>query len=136
MPRDEWIQNLFNELLDGHRAKRALTQLTLRRLIDVLDGVDPERRVAMSMTADSYRGYYADLAFEPFADSEPTTAGRLAEYARSLIGQTFEGYKGGDFVMDEHTPLWVACWGDLGHRLTGLDTSSDPIMPVLHEDAL
>ncbi len=31
--------------------------------------------------------------------------------AKSHIGQTFTGYKGGDFIMNESTHVWIATYG-------------------------
>lgn len=65
----------------------------------------------------SYRGYYSDLALDfttkydadDFTDID--TVGELLKEAKACIGKTFTGYKGGDFTMDETTPLWVSDYG-------------------------
>ncbi len=66
-------------------------------------------------TVNSYRGFYNHLAIGwESARSHWPLASDLANELRSAIGKTFEGYKGGDYYMDEQTPLWVANWGDTG----------------------
>jgi hypothetical protein len=69
----------------------------------------------------SYRGYYSDLAIDSEAFGAPVTAGELAIMLRSAIGETFYGYKGGEYIMTESTPLWRASYGCCGLAITGLE---------------
>lgn len=100
-----------------------------------VDGVAPTRLA-------SYRGFYDQLAIErgdggyqrtelsgrgrAYADytpghsgvhirSNPTVAD-LVKALRLAIGEEFEGYKGGQFRMDEDTILWVSEYGDCDSR--------------------
>jgi len=85
---------------------------------------------------DSYRGYYDHLALGWSDKSEgdgeywpkvPTLLARL----RKAVGGTYEGYKGGSFIMDEDTPLWVANWSHSGG--TGIvGMTIDDYTVVLH----
>jgi hypothetical protein len=59
----------------------------------------------------SYRGFYADLAFEPCG---ATTVGEMLASAHSALGKTFTGWQGGEFKMDEYTNCWLAELGDVG----------------------
>ena len=54
---------------------------------------------------DSFRGYYEQLAFAPAKD---VTIGSMLAHARSALGTTYEGYKGGDYTMNEHTDCWIS----------------------------
>lgn len=62
---------------------------------------------------DSYRGYYDELAigfkiagYE--GNSEvATSADEFLKLLKGAIGNTFTGWKGGDFMMTEDTPIWV-----------------------------
>lgn len=63
----------------------------------------------------SYRGYYAELAFEPARD---VTVAQMLGAAREALGSTYEGWKGGDFTMTATTPCWVAVEGACGVELT------------------
>jgi len=56
----------------------------------------------------SYRGHYADLAFER---AENVTIGEMLTLAKSALGETFTGYKGGHYVMKEYTDVWLAEYG-------------------------
>ena len=38
------------------------------------------------------------------------------------MGQVFEGYKGGDFMMGALTPLWVAAYGNCGNKLLAINS--------------
>ena len=116
------IQKLFDAISDAAQDERKKYHLTLGGLIEALDGGhDTPVRFDNGMSPTqphSYRGYYADLAFE--RTDGVVTAERLLVGARNCIGRTFEGYKGGDFVMSEDTPLWVASYGCTGEALVGI----------------
>lgn len=45
---------------------------------------------------------------------EPTIQELLTEL-KSAIGKEYTGWKGGEFRMDENTPVWVANSGNSGH---------------------
>ena len=112
-------------LIDGLKAQwqreRAESQMTLGKLIAALESMPPDSHVDGIDSPHSYRGYYSDLAFEP--RHEKTTVSELLQTCRDTMGQVFEGYKGGDFVMGALTPLWVANYGCTGMRIMGLSTS-------------
>lgn len=100
-----------------------------------VDGVSPTRLA-------SYRGFYDQLAIErrqfdwdrtelsgrggSYGDYTPGHSGvhirnnaTVADLITALqlaIGEEFEGYKGGQFRMDEDTILWVSEYGDCDSR--------------------
>lgn len=89
--------------------------MTLDQLISALEAAPPDLRVPIGFTCPhSYRGYYTDLAFEPKVD---TTAGEMLACARSALGQTFSGYKGGDYTMGGYTDVWLAYMGFSGETI-------------------
>jgi hypothetical protein len=91
------------------------SQYTLRALIDELCEHDPDQPVKHGFgKPHSYRGYYDELAFEPVAD---TTVGAMLEAAREADCTEYQGYKGGDYIMDSGTPVWLAHYGDTGETL-------------------
>ncbi len=62
---------------------------------------------------DSYRGYYSDLAIEFSNGSDSDcTVGELAKVLDNAIGETYEGYKGGEYIMNEDTKVWVSNYGE------------------------
>lgn len=61
----------------------------------------------------SWRGSYGELALG-YADhdKEPPVLSEFIEMLKRADGDTFHGYKGGEFTMSRHTPVWVANYGD------------------------
>ena len=87
----------------------------LRELINELERHDPTKVVPLGFAnPHSYRGYYNDLAFEPAHD---VTIGSMLACAKSALGSTYEGYKGGDFKMGEWTTCWFASYGACGETI-------------------
>ena len=126
--------NTIQALMDGLSAQwqlqRAGSQMTLGELISALDAMPADAQVASLTDAHSYRGYYSDLAFK-YCPSGIRPASDLLAECRAAMGKTFEGYKGGDFVMGKATPLWVASYGCCGEKLIalrpdgGIETATD-----------
>lgn len=89
--------------------------MTLGELITALEAADPTLVVADGFTRPhSYRGYYNELAFEPAAN---VTVGQMLADAQSALGATYQGWKGGDYTMDEHTDCWIAEQGSTGDTI-------------------
>jgi len=90
--------------------------MTLRELIKCLEAAEPDKVVPYGFDEPhSYRGYYDELAFEPTRD---ISVGEMLAAAKSAIGKTFKGYKGGDYVMKEYTDVWIARWGEEGDGIS------------------
>ncbi|SEG44673.1 hypothetical protein SAMN04489712_105264 [Thermomonospora echinospora] len=89
--------------------------MTLGELIAALEAADPTK-VAPNGFANphSYRGYYEDLAFEP---ARNITIGAMLAAARSAVGTTYQGWKGGDYTMTADTDVWLADEGYCGETL-------------------
>lgn len=125
-------QDHLQDLVDGMNARmqrgRAERQLTLGELIAQLAALPGDGIVRGLGELMSYRGYYCDLAFEPSDADEPVAV--LLERCRAAMGRIYQGYKGGDFLMGETTPLWIAPYGSSGERLTGLNVGTVPITPM------
>ena len=99
------------------RQADARGQLGIGELVALLRAADQSKRVfatvngrvfGVSAEVGSYRGYYDQLAIEP---GEEATAGQLADRLSDAVGETFTGYKGGDFAMSRNTSVWVADYG-------------------------
>jgi len=94
----------------------------LGELIAYLKTLPPDQRVKHGFTdPHSYRGYYEDLAFEP---CEETTVGAMLAAAESALGGVFQGYKGGQYKMTEHTDCWLAEYGNVGVPIVAPGTES------------
>lgn len=91
---------------------------SLGQLIDLLSEdlkVHGDRVIANGFeNPHSYRGYYDELAFEP---STNVPLDKMLSEAQSALGRTFMGYKGGNYVMSEHTRVWLANYGSTGETL-------------------
>lgn len=114
-------------LVDGMSAQwqreRAETQMTLGKLIAALEAMPKGAEVANLNRAHSYRGYYIDLAFERDEGARP--AADLLKECKAAMGRVFCGYKGGDYVMGELTPVWLASYGCCGLKLMALHADGE-----------
>lgn len=124
------IQKIFDAIAEGGRMTRGNYGLTLGRLIKRLEALDPEAIVAVGHP-HSYRGYYSDLSFSP--DGEQTVGEWLGR-CRQAVGETFTGWKGGDFTMGEDTPVWVSCEGSTGPRLMDIIPGDGVLRLILQEE--
>ncbi len=111
------IKSLIDAFGEAARQERSKYQMTISDAIQALrnfhsdapcryeDGGEPGE-------AMSYRGYYSDLAFADRNQISPATAGDVLAALRIAEGQTFHGYKGGDFLMGSDTVIWRSAYGD------------------------
>ena len=88
-------------------------QLTLMELNDLLEEAVktfPEGYVVKNGFGEpgSYRGYYEQIAFEP---EQNVLLEKMLEEVMTSIGYSFEGYKGGTFLMGHATPVNISNWG-------------------------
>ena len=113
------IQAMMNGMSAQWKRERAETQMTLGKLIVALEGMPADAKITGLTNPYSYRGYYEDLAFEP--REEKVKAEVLLAECRYAMGRAFKGYKGGNFVMGELTPVWVADYGCSGKKLVALN---------------
>lgn len=104
------IQHLLDGIGAEMQQKRSETQLTLGALIKALSEMPAYSKVANLHSLRSYRGYYSDLAFEHSVGERPSID--LWADCKNAMGQVFEGYKGGEFVMGAKTPLWISEYGE------------------------
>ena len=97
-------------------------QLTLGKLIDILEAAGPDRDIRFSFCRKgvvdirSWRGDYSMLALSHTESTLPHGPTRLnirqlLEKCRDLVGRSVQGYKGGDYQMHRDTPIWVDDWG-------------------------
>lgn len=126
------LQNYLDSVLKRQRQERLANsdQLTLGELIEKIetivkkgykchDGSEPTVRYDFEYLfpteIDSWRGSYAELALNYETSGEELTVSKFLEILKAAVGKTFTGYKGGDFLMDENTPIWVANYGNSGN---------------------
>lgn len=93
--------------------------MRLGELISLLERMPQDMVVENGFgSPHSYRGFYEQLAFEP---ERNVTVASMLSHAKSALGQTFEGYKGGDYLMDKKALCHVAEYG-----CCNLDGDPDP----------
>lgn len=79
--------------------------MTLGEYIEKLESMDPEIAVEVGLgNPHSWRGNYSELAFETVPN---TTIGEMLDEAKSALGKTFYGYKGGKFRMSKYSDVHV-----------------------------
>lgn len=90
--------------------------MKLKNLIEMLEKFPADMRVSQGFgNPHSWRGVYAELAFEPVDD---TTVGEMLSEARSAVWATYTGWKGGEFLMGPETPVnidYEGKWSDGAH---------------------
>ena len=116
-------QNVMQTIVDGMakaaKDERSKTQMTLGALIARLEAMPESLQVQGLTDPHSYRGYYSDLAFETC--NTTTSVGVLLKQCRGAMGKEYQGYKGGEFMMGESTPVWVAGYGYCGQKLMQIE---------------
>ena len=92
--------------------------MTLAKLIAWLEQQDPDLMVSDGFgSPHSDRGSYKELAFTP----EPKALlGDMLEYARSAMGAEFTGWKGGTYLMDKDTSVYIGECGECGEEITSV----------------
>ncbi len=94
--------------------------MSLGKLIEELSRCDEDKDVIFDFAyfrpdgLHSYRGFYHHLAIGYSSEyhKESVTVGKLLEDLKHAVGTTFYGWKGGDYKMEEWTPVWVANSGE------------------------
>jgi hypothetical protein len=97
--------------------------MNLGTLIDALEALPPTHDVmfddgTIPYKFHSWRGVYAELTLgrDPYGDPQRMSVKRLLGLAKKADGSTFQGYKGGDFTMSRHTPVWADDYGEYNSR--------------------
>ena len=117
MTDDEIRKNIMGGNIDAvfefWQSERSESQMTLGKMIQALRSLPADMPIHGLGELHSYRGYYNELAFEPSPEQE--TASSLLKRCVDAVGQVFMGYKGGYFMMNKDTPLWISPYGHSGH---------------------
>ena len=111
---DESIKKFFEVISESDRQTRSQYHLTLGKLIEYLSKCREDKEVKLDIGGTlgkehSYRGYYSDLAFSLVY--EEMTAGKLLKKCKKILNSEYTGYKGGEYIMDASTPLWISDYG-------------------------
>lgn len=128
---------------------KEFNQLSLGALIEKLEAVvDKTQEVrfdfeyAFPTRLSSWRGSYAELALgydlagynaQTDKKAKEPTVKELIKHLKHAIGSSYTGWKGGDFLMGNSTPLWVANDGNVGSTAI-VDVFNDGYMVYLITD--
>lgn len=102
--------------------------MKLGELIDTLKALPPTHDVKFDngrVPTDicSWRGSYDELTIDSEPGADRMSVKALLSLAKSADGDTFTGYKGGEYVMNRDTPVWADpygechCYGIVGSRV-------------------
>jgi hypothetical protein len=100
-------------------APRDPAAMTLGEFIDELEKLPGEAEIAFEFgdlvpgRFHSWRMVYSQLCLD-WDGRWPLKVSQLLAEAKACVGKTFEGWKGGDFVMGRDTNLWIARAGESG----------------------
>lgn len=105
-----------------------MSGLTISELISALRKMPQDADLYIDSPFDihpegliSWRGNPEELALDITMGGHAPSVERFIRELEGAIGKSFEGYKGGSFVMNEHTPVWIAPYGrSLSVRATGV----------------
>lgn len=89
-----------------------MSGMDLGTLIATLEAMPQDGEISFGFAQPhSYRGSYDEVAFAP---QENAIVADMLRHAKSALGATFQGYKGGEFTMGEYTPTHIAPYGVSG----------------------
>ena len=122
------IQKIIDAMSASSRNTRSDYHVTLFQMIETLESVDKSLPVIVDVggyigSEDSYRGYYSDLSFRP--SSEISYCDDVLSRCKKALDSEYEGYKGGDFLMDKSIPLWIAEYGSIGRAIIDIEVKGE-----------
>lgn len=148
------LQTYLKNAVDADRAAQLAksNQLTLGEMISKCEVIaakgyklhdDSSPRVSFDFeylhptSLASWRGIYAELALG-FTDSglAPSLPDFLHELQQA-VGREYPGWKGGDYTMSRHTPVWVANPGNAGNTaiIDVVDAEYEVILITAYREA-
>ena len=95
-----------------------MANMRLGELIDWLKAQDQELYVKDGFgSPHSDRGDYSELAFTPKPEAK---IGDMLAHAKSAVGNTFTGWKGGEYKMDTYVSVYIGEYGECGEEITNI----------------
>lgn len=134
------IQVLLNAMSDIRKSSAG--NITIGRMLKKLDQFQDDELFEFTNgkyfdgSYGSYRGYYEDL-YLGYSDEDQgkNTIGDLKKTLRqALEDKVMFGYKGGDFVIDENTLVWLSTYGRCGDLIVDVIKLNNAIYVVTKED--
>lgn len=122
----EMMMKFVDAQVEAEKAKDAANRghMTLGHLIDVLALLPPDMTIVTDQGSslgnpNSYRGYYEQLSFIPI--ERPRLVSDVLMEARAADGETYMGYRGGEYRMSRGTWIWLAEYGRGGRPIVGIE---------------
>ena len=118
------LQKMLDNAVNAGRQERLKTssQLILGELIAKLEALEDRTQTvsfafenAVPTHLSSWRGSYNELALNFSFEENAPTVEDLIKRLKQAVGATYQGYKGGEFLMGKTTPVWVANYGNSGN---------------------
>lgn len=113
------LQTIIDGMSAEWQRERTERMMTLGKLIDLLKKMPQDRPIVFDfdlsvspLSLMSYRGYYCDLAVDRTEPGDIVTVESFLEICKDAMGNTFTGYKGGEFLMGKTTPIWISEYGN------------------------
>lgn len=106
----------MRELINEFVQETTVRPLTLGELITKLEQQPQNNDVYFEFchlaptNFASWRGYYKHIALGYQIAYPSLKVSELLDKARSVVGQSYEGYKGGLYIMTTQTPVMVDNW--------------------------
>ncbi len=95
-----------------------MANMKLGELISWLEAQDQELIVKDGFgSPHSDRGDYSELAFTPKPEAK---IGDMLACARGAVGDTFIGWKGGEFKMNTSVSVYIGEYGECGEEITSI----------------
>lgn len=92
--------------------------LTIGNMIDELEKCNSQATVkGVIPDGGSYRGFYDQFYIER---GDGVGVAELVRFLNGIVGQVFEGYKGGSYTMDRDSICFVATYGSTGLSIGGV----------------
>lgn len=102
---------------------KTLNQITLGEFLKQLQSYPKDKPVAYCehiypRDFYSYRGFYEDISIG-FSGYLITVGELITSIEGDVLGESFHGYKGGNYEASKETALWAAEYGELGATVVG-----------------
>lgn len=100
--------------------------MTIRELIEELNLFEDEAIIKNIDLSDygSDRGDYSCF-YIGHSNTNKHTVGELRDFLYGIDGQTFNGYKGGEFTMTLDTPIRLGMYRCCGYDIEGMFINED-----------
>lgn len=134
------LQALFD--IYKQARKQNAGNLTIGQMLNKLNEFEGNEKVVFSNeeffdgTWDSYRGYYEDMYLgSSRSDEGLNTVNELRKTLLNALDRgSMQGYKGGDFSVNNDTLVWFSTYGSTGDMIVDVVKINGQIVVITKED--